>query len=137
MFQIENKTHTSDIRLLIKADGIEELFKAGMIGLSKEIVGDFFPESPQKEYSKTIKISSIDRTTLLIDFLSELLALSQIHQVIFFDVEFIRFEDCDLEAEVLGMYLDGIAEEIKAVTYHEAEVVFDDGLWSTYLVFDI
>jgi SHS2 domain-containing protein len=137
MYEIIKKTHTGDIRLFVKATSLEELFKAGMMGLFNEICGEFYPDSLSNEFSEIIEISSIDRTTLLIDFLSDLLALSQIHQVIFFDLNFLHIEDYNLKAEVIGMGIEQISEEIKAVTYHEANIVETGEMWSTFLVFDI
>jgi len=137
MYYIKKKQHTSDIRLEIKADNLNELFTAGMMALSKEIAGAYYPTSFSKDFSETFDITAIDHTSLLIDFLSDLLALGQIHQVIFFDVNFLQMENFHLQAEVYGMKMENIAEEIKAVTYHEAEVIFKEGHYQTNLVFDI
>ena len=137
MYFIDKMTHTSDIRLLIKADDMKELFLAGMHALSRETAGEFYPKKFSQDFIESIEISAIDCTSLLVDFLSDLLSLSQIHQVVFFDLNFLYFDSLNMEAEVIGMRFKEIEEEIKAVTYHEADVIFKDGLYQTNLVFDI
>jgi len=42
-----------------------------------------------------------------------------------------------IEADLTGFAPAEFDEDVKAVTYHEAEVRHGNGLWSTMLVFDI
>lgn len=127
--------HTADMRLLIEATSLEELFQAGVDGLSQLM-------SPLKK-SKTdhveeLSINSIDRTSLLVDFLSDVLLLSHLKKVIFERVEFIALTNESLKAKIYGTPVDGFIKDVKAVTYHEAEVIErNDGSFQATIIFDI
>ncbi|MEK7192164.1 MAG: archease, partial [Patescibacteria group bacterium] len=74
----------------------------------------------------------------LVDFLSEALALSHIHKEIYNKVIFRKFSPNSLEADLEGAPAEFFDEDIKAVTYHEADVKKDaKGNWSAAIIFDI
>lgn len=74
----------------------------------------------------------------MVDFLSEVLSLVEINKEVYTKVNFKKFSQNYLETELEGISVDSFDEDIKAVTYHEADVKRDkDGLWKTNLVFDI
>ena len=96
----------------------------------------------QREYVKTserkIIVEAPDTTALLIDFLSEVLALSQINKEIYGRMTFSHFSPTKVEATLGGVMAEKFDEDIKAVTYHEADVRQNEkGEWETMIVFDI
>jgi len=137
--------HTADFRLKAEGDTFEELFTAAMAGMFEFVKKSFCPPAGDRPkgdqnfpISENIKISSIDITALLVDFLSVLLTLSQEKKVVFCRVKFLKLTDTEIEAEVFGAKVDGFDEDIKAVTYHEANVVKNArGAYETIIVFDI
>ncbi len=127
--------HTADLRMKVGGKTPEELFAEalrGMMGVLKE-------ESEKGEKRKrTIVVQSADRTSLLVDFLNEALAQAQINREIYDHVVFGRFSETALEAELEGAAVGAFDEDIKAVTYHEADVKRNEkGGWETMLIFDI
>lgn len=129
--------HTADIRLLVQADSQEELFLAALQGMAAII-------SPARCLVSTptithiIKLKSVDLTVLLIDFLSQVLTLSHVHKAVFYSATFTVLTSNQLEAVVLGLPVAQFDEDIKAVTYHEAEIIHDSqGILRTMIVFDI
>lgn len=128
--------HTADIRLRVEAGTLEELFQEALRGMAdiikKRIADDAL------RITQRIRIQSPDKTSLLIDFLSEALTRSQIEKSVFYDVKVGELADTRLDAEITGAKVDAFDEDIKAVTYHEAEVQKNEkGSYETVIVFDI
>ncbi|WP_323789583.1 archease [Psychroserpens sp.] len=135
---IEYLSHTADIKMLINAETLEGLFKNGVKGMCN-ILKEGFCESSHKIDTKVmIEIAATDNTSLLIDFLSDILAQSYIENVVFWDIEIIELIEYKIRAKLSGTQVETFDEEIKAVTYHEANVSRnDEGFWCTSIIFDI
>lgn len=133
--------HTADIRLQVEGESLPELFTAALEGMA-EIIKPGIIEKNQgqqdQSQTKTLNISSANSTLLLIDFLSEVLTLTQIHQTIFYTVEFNGFTEISLRAKIFGTKVENFDEDIKAVTYHEAAIKKNKkGNFETIIIFDI
>ncbi len=137
MFKI--LSHTADIRLYITASGFEELFQSALRGMANLQKGDFCEQQDQSlVIQDSIQLHAIDRTSLLIDFLSKVLTLSQINRVIYCKVNFHKLSDTELTATIEGNKVNFFDEDIKAVTYHEAELIENkDRQLETVIIFDI
>ncbi len=128
--------HTADFKLRVWGKNPEEVFQAALLAMSK-ILSE---ESPSKArvITRTVKLKAGDRTALLVDFLSEALALAQINREIYREVVFTKLTEQELAAELRGFSVEKFIKDIKAVTYHEAQVRQNPaGEWETFLVFDI
>lgn len=114
--------HTADVRLRAAGNSLEELFRAALEGVNELLKpGDYRPsKTPQKE--ELISVVSSDTTSLLIDFLSEVLAHSYTRKVLYCQLEFLQLDEDSLQAKISGHRTSGFAKEVKAVTYHEAEI---------------
>ncbi|MCX7616284.1 MAG: archease [Patescibacteria group bacterium] len=129
--------HTADVRILVSSLKVEGLFKEALKGLA-EILSPFWKERKRKKILGKIKISSLNETTLLIDFLSEVLLNSYAKKAVFKKVDFKEFRNNFLEAEIEGWLVDGFRKDIKAITYHEAKISRDKkGRFETVIVCDI
>ena len=104
-----------------------------------EVILPEWRKSPAKlNIKREIEIESIDITALLIDFLSELLSLMHQNKVLFCKVQFEQLSETYLKAEVSGFEVSGFDEDVKAVTYHEADIKLnEDGEYETAIVLDI
>lgn len=130
--------HTADIRLEVRGDSLRELFLAALAGMNEIIQPGFCQSATDFPLAEEISETSPDITALLIDFLSEINTLSHVHNALFCICDFGELNETSLAATLRGVALDGFAEDIKAVTYHEAEVVRDEqGVYSSMIVFDI
>lgn len=130
--------HTADIRLHVKGDSLPELFLASLSGMNEILCKDDKLQLKKHSISFTIEVFSVDTTSLLIDFLSEALTLSQVHKAIINKANFLVFEPTHVRAQLIGVKVDSFTEDIKAVTYHEANVVKNvKGEYETMIVFDI
>lgn len=132
MFEI--LSHTADVRLHVSAPDLASLFRdaaAGMIAiLDARVTGE--PRSTRR-----IAIAAPDATVLLVDFLNELLWIVHAQKEAWRSIEFEELTESSLVATVHAAATDGWAKDIKAVTYHEADVRCEDGRWSTMLVLDV
>ncbi len=130
--------HTADVRLWVEADGLEELFTAsleGMAGFIKESQTDL---QKGNRVENTLRIEAPDITALLIDFLSSVLTMTHERKAVFNEVSFEKLNDTSLNCTIKGFETDGFDDDIKAVTYHEADVKKNSaGRFETMIVFDI
>lgn len=130
--------HTADVRLCIEGSDPQELFVAALDGMNQVIKKDFERTFETEALSFELKIESRDMTTLLIDFLSEVLTLSHIYKGVLTEATFRCLGDKQLDATVSGECVDSFDEDIKAVSYHEAEVECDaEGIYRTTIILDI
>jgi SHS2 domain-containing protein len=139
MKSFEILPHTADVRLRLDADTLEELFQAGVEGMSDVLRESFCSgRSSSLAFQRHITLTSVDTTTLLIDLLSELLTLVHTERVLFCHIVVHQLDEQQLDCTVSGDPFATLDEDIKAVTYHEADVrQGPDGRWTTMLIFDI
>ncbi|WP_281542262.1 archease [Maribacter aestuarii] len=136
--KIEYLPHTADIRMKIEGSHLEELFRAGVKGMSHILKAGFCDRNVGFDCKLVLEITALDSTCLLIDFLSEALSTSYAENAIFCEVEFLDFTPHHTIAEIRGKKIQGFDEEIKAVTYHEADVCKNNrDQWATLVIFDI
>ena len=84
-----------------------------------------------------MKIKSADEQSLLVDFLSEALAQSDINNEAYFEAKFDKLTDKELRGKVYGYPVERFGLEIKAVTYHGLEIKKVNGDWEATVLFDI
>lgn len=128
--------HTSDVKVLVHATTLESLFSDGLKAMT-----DFLnPEmaTPTEAVLRTIILDAPDVTSLFIDFLSTALLETYIQKAAFQEVTFQKLTETEVHATLSGFRFEGLREDIKAVTYHEADVHKNEvGEWETLVVFDI
>lgn len=125
--------HTADVRMRVAAASLEELFGDAVRGLMEVVkpVGDGDAVTLQ------LDVAAPDTTTLLVDFLNEVLTRTHIASEAYEEVAIAAITPERVVARLRGRAVDGFEEDVKAVTYHEADVRLSDGVWTTLLVFDI
>jgi SHS2 domain-containing protein len=118
----------------VSATSREELFTEAVRGLMDLLK----PEGIQPQQARTdLHVAAPDSTSLLVDFLSEVLTCCHIRREVYTRVAFPSMSAVTLDAELEGHPVVRFGEDVKAVTYHEADVQERNGLWSTTLVFDV
>ena len=106
--------------------------------MSNILKDGFCNQKVKFDYQCIVEITALDSTCLLIDFLSEVLSVSYTQKAIFCEVVFLDFTPHHTIAEIRGKKTQGFDEEIKAVTYHEADVRKNKrDQWATLIIFDI
>ena len=86
---------------------------------------------------RTIEIEAIDRESLLVAWLEELLFGMEIRSVTYQDIRIQITGDTALEATIEELPLLAIAKPIKAVTYNELAIRPIQGGLEVTIVFDV
>ena len=102
MYSIEYLSHTADVRIELEATTLEELFRAGATSISEMLKPGFCKKTNVHPVCHSIVTYSIDATTLLIDFLSELLTLSYTEGAIFCEIIFEKLNERNAVVSVKG-----------------------------------
>lgn len=135
MKKFEILEHKADLKIRVFGRDKKELFKNALIGMSSGLRPKV---KTQKSKVKTIKIQSPDLNALLVDFLSEVLYLTQVNKEIYNTAKFKKFSTQKIEAEISGKKAERFEEDIKAVTYHNLDIhQREDGSWEATILFDI
>lgn len=135
MKKYEILEHISDLKIRAFGGTKEELFLNMLSGMTEslrpEIKEDMIIE-------RKIKVSSVDLSALMADFLNEALYLAQTKKEAYFEGRFIKFSDTRLEADLVGKKVEKFGEDIKAVTYSGLNVARkENGVWESIVIFDI
>jgi SHS2 domain-containing protein len=134
----ETIPHTADIGLRVEADTIVELFLGALMGMGEILRRGVCESSTPFDVARRIEVSSIDESSLLIDFLNEALAAASEEHAIFCEVDFDSLSNRRLVARIRGRSVDGFDREIKAVTYHGSAIIRNEaGNLETRVLFDI
>lgn len=133
--------HPAELRLRVYGKTIEELFINAAFALAETLRRDakeIFKNPELKTKSSKLKAKSVDINSLLVDFLSEILAKSQINKCVYLvsDIK-IDVSNFILHASCVGFPIDHFDEDVKAVTYQDLNIQKIDGVWQMILVFDI
>lgn len=142
--------HTADLSLEAYGATLPELFKNALKGMFSILkpTGPYIAYQASNDESKLICTKfTVERHVhtrsdgfplLLVDFLSDCLYLSDVHNEAYFDVKFSVLEPDEVQATIYGTPITGYeVSEIKAVTYHELVVEEVEGGWRARLTFDI
>lgn len=138
--------HTADLKIRVYGESLEDLFCNAVIGMFQSIR----PKSPLCKYQndrlicselpikRSIFLESADEHMLLIDFLSEALVLSDIHNEAYLKVSITQLSKTSIKAALHGVPIEGFeVVEIKAVTFHDFQIKKVNNRWQTDIVFDI
>ncbi len=132
--------HTADVRMIIEAASLDDLFRAAAEAMLGYIITN--PEQILPRGSETIQIQADSLSELLVRWLNELIFLIETKHTVYrsFQVQ-INEKTLELSAQVQGEPLDParhqVDHEIKAVTRHEAEVSSTPTGWFAQVILDI
>lgn len=130
--------HTADVEIEVSGRTLQELFTNSLKAMCDILKEGGCKTISHFDSSVRVVVSANDCTSLLIDFLSEVLSLSNIQKSLFCNVYFSELTENKLEAQLYGIWFDHFNREIKGVTYHEARVKKNDfNNWETHIIFDI
>lgn len=124
-----------------RADVAIKAWSAELVGLFVQTARGLYAlmgaeKSLGDQITRTIKLDEVDRQTLLIRFLNELIYDVQIRSVIY-EVFNVQIQQNSLYGELKGRKTAGFVREIKAATYHECKILRTTKGYETVVVFDI
>jgi riboflavin kinase/FMN adenylyltransferase len=134
--------HTADRALWVWGSELPDLFAGaaeGMYSLMADLDGLVATDWRQ------VRLEALDRETLLVDWLNELLFLTEMERVLFVDYRIESLTEsastgpagAALVARVGGASMPVTKASIKAATFHDLEIVQADSGWSTQITFDV
>jgi len=134
----ETFDHTADIGIRVFGTTLEEVFVHAAEALF-DVLTDL--DSIRKDLTREIEINGSDREDLLVRWLGELLYLCEGEGYLFREFSIFHLTPTSLKAVARGERFDPARHEfkteIKAITYHQVEVVQKDGIWIGKVIFDI
>lgn len=130
--------HTADIGIDVFGDTLQDLFSNAGFALF-DIITDLSTVECKVKHS--LNIVGIDKEQLLVNWLSELLFLHDVKNLLFKNFCVNQLSDYQLTADVSGEAFDEkrhiIKTEVKAVTYHSLSIIQKDQQWKARIIFDL
>ena len=134
--------HMADIGLKVFGETKGKLFQNAARGMFFIITGSSGVAKQENEQYWTIKCEGANLEELLVEWLSELLYIHSTDFVILNDFIIKTLTSNHLQAQATGIKINEsayhIEKEIKAVTYHNLQVIKNEkGYWEATIIFDI
>jgi SHS2 domain-containing protein len=133
MKKFEILEHIADLKIKAFGKNLKDLFLNATLGMYK---GAGYKGEGEK-IKREIEISSIDLPALLVDFLSEVLYLTETEQEVYQKIKFQECAEKKIKAVLIGQKLKKIETQIKGVTYHDLEIKRVDNRWQAVVLFDV
>jgi len=132
----EEISHTADIKIRVRAPTLEALFSETFNALMQVMYGT----ERRGGIVKEIEVESPDNESLLLDFLSEVLFVSEVENLVFFNAS-ISIHGSQLTAELSGEPFDPIrhagGSEVKGISYSGLSIIHDANGYMLDIIFDV
>jgi len=132
----EEISHTADIKIRARAPTLEALFSETFNALMQVLYG----ASRRGGTVREIRVESADNESLLLDFLSEVLFVSEVEGLVFSDAR-ISINGSRLTAELSGEPFDPIrhsgGSEVKGISYSGLSITHDANGYMLDIIFDV
>jgi SHS2 domain-containing protein len=127
--------HTADWALRIYGSDLAQLFSNAAMGMASLLVQDI--QEVPIEVVRQLELEAYDAETLLVDWLTELAYWAEDEGLIFPEISLSEVTDTHLEANLSGGRVAELLKHIKAVTYHNLEIVKTEKGLAATVVFDV
>ena len=132
----EEISHTADVKIHARAPTLEELFSETLKALMQVMYGT----TSQGEIQREVRIESSDIESLLIDFLSEVLFISEVESLVFSEAS-LRINGLSMIAELKGEPFDPArhsgGSEVKGISYSGLAITHDANGYMLDIIFDV
>lgn len=137
MHGFKTLANTAEVKVSVESKSLENLFRDSLEGMNHLLKKDFCTNTDGILISSEIEISSYDSASLLLNFLSEIMALSHAARVIFCSAEFLTLTDKYLLARIHGCKINRFEKRLSTVFYRKSGIIFDsEGSYKTDLFFN-
>jgi SHS2 domain-containing protein len=126
--------HTADWAIHVRGATLPELFvnaATGMYGL----MADLAAVTPVLE--RTLEVNGVDAEALLVNWLNELVYHTEIDGEVFCEFRIALLEPTHLRATARGGKGIQLKKQIKAVTFHNLQIISTNTGYETTIVFDV
>jgi SHS2 domain-containing protein len=125
--------HPSELKIRSMGYNLSDLFVTSALGMM-----DYIYQTLPTETDETIRVevTSENMKSLLVDWLSKLLCLSDTNKRAYTKFKILKLSSCNIIAEVGSVKAEAL-NDIKAVTYHELKITKTNFIWESTVVYDI
>jgi SHS2 domain-containing protein len=131
----EEIEHTADCALKIYGTDLQDLLINAAAGLNSLLNPGKEVSHQQEEIS--VRLEAIDAESLLVEWLSELTYWAETEMLVFHKFDLLSVSPTHIEAIIHGSRVAQLEKHIKAVTYHNLEIIQTDGGLTATVVFDV
>lgn len=128
--------HTADRALWVWGQSVPALFVGAARGMVS-LMNDPDREGRVATQWRIVSLEALDRESLLVEWLNELLYLAESEGLLLCAFEIESLTDTTLEGRAGGVPAEEIKGDIKAATYHDLALEENEGGWSTLITFDV
>jgi SHS2 domain-containing protein len=131
--------HTADIGIKIRGEDLKELFSNAASAMFDIMAEEEAGKKKSPFQEEIIEQAAGDLEELFINWLNELLSLSAIKRLIFFEFHIERIDEHSLQAKVKGCDINSyrVNTEIKAATYHTLKIEERPSGYAAEVIFDV
>jgi SHS2 domain-containing protein len=130
--------HTADIGIVVYGTDIKQVFANAALGLFN-LMADL--DNLKQDIKSEIELSAEDVEVLLVEWLNELIYISEVEHTIFKRFEISELSNTRLKATCFGEKIKAghhrLKREIKAATYHMLRLNKEDGSYKVQIIFDV
>lgn len=119
----------------IYGSNLEDLFLNAARGMNSLMVTA--PISGSEQQEKFVALKAMDTESLLVDWLSELAYWAEIEMLVFEEFKIESMSSTHIKARIYGTRVRQLKKHIKAVTYHNLDIVRTDKGMTATVVFDV
>lgn len=125
--------------LRVRGSTVQDLFRNTLAGMAAFLSPDAAKSPTQgRKITQEIMVRAVDISSLLVEFISRVLAEQEARGAVFTQSAFRTFGDNFLDADITGIRVEEPAAEIRAVSYADVDIKKnpDTGMFETTLVFE-
>jgi SHS2 domain-containing protein len=127
--------HTADWAVRVRGENFTVLLHNAAVAMNMLLVG---PETVTgREEVRRLSLSAYDRESMLVEWLGELAYLAETEGLIFSEYHFDEVTPEQVRVTITGGPAPVLHKHIKAVTYHNLEVLETENGLETTIVFDV
>ena len=127
--------HRADLKIRIFGQDLTGLFVNAGLAVAEQQNPSVENRAPEKWES--IEINSPDLSSLLVDWLNEILSRSDLNNKVYNNFQIEELSGNHLRAQIAGQKVDQKRVDIKAATYHGLEIKKIDKHWQAIVIFDV
>ena len=134
-YKINEYENISVIKIAVRGRNLEQFFTDAFLGtlyLMKP-----FQKFTTEKTEREIFIEAIDATSLLVQFLNEVLSMARSNKESYNNIIFYKIQPTSLRAKLFAVSVESFHREINTLDYHNAEVrQVEGGAWETTIIFN-
>lgn len=136
MYRFEE--HTGEVRVRLRAEDFPGLLLQAALALAQLLTGSTRQPQPVREEGEAIDLSARDREGLLVDWLNELIFLTDTTGKVFTDCEFEAVDGTSVRGTVWGQVPETTQTAVKAATFHGLAIEeASDGRLEALVILDV